>query len=65
LNGEQVTIAIQVNGRLRATITLPRDAPQPDAEQAALGEPAVQKAMEGKSAKKVIVVPNRIINVVV
>jgi leucyl-tRNA synthetase len=60
-----VTIAIQVNGKLRATVTLPKDLDQKLAEKAALGEPAVLKAMEGKAPRKVIVVPNRIINVVV
>jgi leucyl-tRNA synthetase len=60
-----VTIAIQVNGKLRATITLPKDMDQKLAEKAALGEPAVQKAMDGKHPRKIIVVPNRIINVVV
>ena len=62
---DRVTIAIQVNGKLRATIEMAKDIAQPEAEKAALGEPAVQKAMEGKAPKKVIVVPNRIINVVV
>jgi leucyl-tRNA synthetase len=62
---DTVTIAIQVNGKLRATIQLPKDIAQNDAEKAALGEPQVQKAMEGKLPRKVIVVPNRIINVVV
>ncbi len=60
-----VTIAIQVNGKLRATIQLPKDIAQTDAEKAALGDAGVQKAMEGKPARKIIVVPNRIINVVV
>lgn len=64
LANDTVTIAIQVNGKLRATVQLPRDIDQKSAEQAALEDPAVQKALEGKSPKKVIVVPNRIINVV-
>jgi leucyl-tRNA synthetase len=64
LDSESVTIAIQVNGKLRATIMLPKDAPANDAEKAALSQDAVQKALEGKAPKKVIVVPNRIINVV-
>jgi leucyl-tRNA synthetase len=59
-----VTVAVQVNGKLRATITLPRDLPAKDAEAAALADANVQRAMEGTSAKKVIVVPNKIINVV-
>jgi leucyl-tRNA synthetase len=62
---ESVTVAIQVNGKLRATIELPRDAEQAAAEAAALANSAVQRAMEGKAPRKVIVVPNRIINVVV
>jgi leucyl-tRNA synthetase len=65
LQSDTVTIAIQVNGKLRATVTLPKDMDMKEAEQAALSEAAVQKAMEGKTPKKVIVVPNRIINVVV
>ena len=61
---DTVTVAVQVNGKLRATITLPRDVDKAEAERVALAEPAVVKALEGKPAKKVIVVPNRIVNVV-
>jgi leucyl-tRNA synthetase len=64
LGSDTVTIAIQVNGKLRATVQLPRDIDQKDAEKLALEDPAVQKALEGKAPKKVIVVPNRVINVV-
>jgi leucyl-tRNA synthetase len=60
-----VTIAVQVNGKLRATIELPRDAAQAVAESAALAEDAVQRALGGKPPRKVILVPNRIVNVVV
>jgi leucyl-tRNA synthetase len=60
-----VTIALQVNGKLRATIELPRDTAAHEAEAAALAEPAVQRALAGKAVRKVIVVPNRIVNVVV
>jgi leucyl-tRNA synthetase len=62
---ESVTIAIQVNGKLRATLSLPRDMAKGEAEQAALADQQVQRAMAGKAPRKVIVVPNRIINVVV
>ncbi len=62
---DTVTVAVQVNGKLRATIELPRDAEKAVAEARALGEEAVQRALDGKGAKKVIVVPNRVINVVV
>lgn len=62
---DTATVAIQVNGKLRATITLPRDVEQKEAEAAALSVANVQRALDGKSPRKVIVVPNRIINVVV
>ncbi len=62
---DTVTMAIQVNGKLRATITMNRDLPAKEAEGIALADPAVQKALEGAAPKKVIVVPNRIVNVVV
>ena len=62
---DTVTMAIQVNGKLRATITMGRDLPAKEAEGIALAEPAVQKALEGATPKKVIVVPNRIVNVVI
>ena len=62
---DTVTMAIQVNGKLRATITMNRDLPAKEAEGIALAEPAVQKALEGATPKKVIVVPNRIVNVVI
>jgi leucyl-tRNA synthetase len=60
-----VKIAVQVNGKLRATIDLPRDAAEDKARETALAVPNVVAAMGGKPARKVIVVPNRIVNVVV
>ncbi len=62
---DSVTLAVQVNGKLRSTIALPRDAANEMAEQTALAEPAVQRAMAGKPPRKVIVVKNRVVNVVV
>lgn len=61
---DTVTIAIQLNGKLKTTIELPKDMPKQEVEQTALAEPSLQKAVEGKAVKKVIVVPNRIVNVV-
>jgi leucyl-tRNA synthetase len=61
---ESVTLAVQVNGKLRGTIDLPRDAAAKAAETAALALPTVVKAMENRKPRKVIVVPNRIVNVV-
>jgi leucyl-tRNA synthetase len=61
---DTVTVAVQVNGRLRATLQLAKDAPKEDAEKAALAEAGVQSAIAGKDVKKVVVVPNRIVNIV-
>ncbi|HEX2582194.1 MAG TPA: leucine--tRNA ligase [Dongiaceae bacterium] len=58
------TIAVQVNGKLRGTLELPKDAPQDEAEAAALSLDSVQRALAGGRPRKVIVVPNRIVNVV-
>jgi leucyl-tRNA synthetase len=60
-----VTLAVQVNGKRRAEILLGRDLPEDAVREAVLALDAVQKALEGKPPKKVIVVANRIVNVVV
>ncbi len=65
LQDELVTIAVQVNGKMRGKIQMPRDAANEDVQAAAFAENNVAKAMGGSEAKKVIVVPNRIVNVVV
>jgi len=61
---ETIKVAVQVNGKLRATIDLPRDATEAQSREMALAQPNVAAAMAGKPARKVIVVPNRIVNVV-
>jgi leucyl-tRNA synthetase len=62
---DTVTIAVQVMGKLRATLELARDLDRAKLEQAALAEANVQRALEGRPVKKVVVVPNRIVNLVV
>ena len=62
---ENVTVAVQVNGKLRGTLDLPKDSDNEAAQAAALVLDNVTKAVAGKPVRKVIVVPNRIINVVV
>jgi len=62
---DSVTVAVQVNGKLRATIQLPRDAEEAEARRHALAEPAVARAMAERAPRKVIVVKNRVVNVVV
>ena len=61
---DAVTIAVQVNGKVRAKIELPIDCASDVAEQAALELAEVKKHLDGRDPKRVIVVPNRIINVV-
>jgi len=59
-----ITLPVQINGKKRADVTVPRDAGKEAIEAAVLALDAVQKALDGKSPKKVIVVPQRIVNVV-
>jgi leucyl-tRNA synthetase len=60
----EIEIGVQVNGKLRDTIRLERDCPNEVAESLALASASVQRYLDGKTPKKVIVVQNRIINVV-
>src|SRR5690349_15573770 len=60
-----ITLPVQINGKKRADVTVARDAGNSDIGAAVLALDAVKKALEGKSPKKVIVVPQRIVNVVV
>ena len=62
---ESVKVAVQVNGKLRGTIELARGAPKAEAEKAALALPNVSAALNGQPPKRVIVVPDKIVNVVV
>jgi leucyl-tRNA synthetase len=60
-----VELAVQVNGRVRGRILLPRDAESDQAREAALQEPNVAKHVEGRAVKKFIYVPGRIANLIV
>jgi leucyl-tRNA synthetase len=61
---DEVTIAIQVNGKLRDTIRAAKGAAREDLEALAVGSDAVQRILAGASPRKVIVVPDRLVNVV-
>ncbi|KQM62481.1 leucine--tRNA ligase [Sphingomonas sp. Leaf17] len=61
---DEVTMAIQVNGKLRDTLTFAKGTPRDALEAAALASDKVIRAMDGKLAKKVIVVPDRLVNIV-
>jgi leucyl-tRNA synthetase len=61
---DTVTLPIQINGKRRAEITVPKDMPASEVEKIALADEAVIKFLAGQPVKKIIVVPGRIINVV-
>ena len=64
LVSDTVDVAVQVNGKLRATLSLPLDCDKEIAEEQALNHEAVKKYLNDVPPKRVIVVPNRIVNVV-
>ncbi|MGA7485840.1 MAG: class I tRNA ligase family protein, partial [Xanthobacteraceae bacterium] len=59
-----ITLPVQINGKKRGDVTVARNAPNTDIEAAVLALDAVKRALDGKPPKKVIVVPQRIVNVV-
>jgi len=59
-----VTMAVQICGKMRGTIEVPANAANKDVQKAALNLENVKKQLEGKEIRKVIVVPNRIVNIV-
>jgi leucyl-tRNA synthetase len=61
---ETLTLPVQINGKKRADVTVARDAGNADIENAVLALDAVQRALEGRRPKRVIIVPQRIVNVV-
>ncbi|MDQ1118590.1 MULTISPECIES: leucine--tRNA ligase [Pseudoxanthomonas] len=62
---DSVTLAVQVNGKLRGTIEVAADAPRDQIEALAKAEPNTAKFLEGTTLRKVIVVPGKIVNLVV
>jgi len=62
---DALTLAVQVNGKLRGTIDVAPDAPREAVEAAALAEPNVAKFLGGQAVKKLIVVPGKIVNIVI
>jgi leucyl-tRNA synthetase len=61
----EITLPVQINGKKRADLTIARDADQTSIQQAVLALESVKAALDGKEPKKIIVVPQRIVNVVV
>jgi leucyl-tRNA synthetase len=61
---DEVTIAVQVKGKLRDTLTVAKGTPKDELEKLALASDKVQRAIDGAEVKKVIVVPDRLVNIV-
>jgi leucyl-tRNA synthetase len=61
---DEVTIAVQVKGKLRDTLTVAKGTPNAELEALALASDKVQRALEGAAVRKVIVVPDRLVNLV-
>jgi leucyl-tRNA synthetase len=62
---DQVTVAVQVQGKLRDTLTAPKGLPKAELEALALASEKVQRFLDGAQVRKVIVVPDRLVNIVV
>ena len=62
---DEVEVVVQVNGKLRGKISVARDAAKDAVEAAALAEQNVVKHIAGKTVRKVIVVPGKLVNIVV
>ena len=65
LSSDETTIAVQVNGKVRGSFEIAKDSEQALVEKTALELPNVAKHLEGMNVVKVIVIPNRIVNIVV
>ncbi|HRE32338.1 MAG TPA: class I tRNA ligase family protein, partial [Candidatus Berkiella sp.] len=65
LKRDQITMVVQVNGKMRANLSLPVDVTKEAAEQAALNHEAVIRHVEGKTIRKIITVGQKLINIVV
>ena len=65
LKDDEVEIPVQVNGKLRAVVVVPADADRGDLEKAALEDEKIAAQLDGKTIKKVIVVPGKLVNFVV
>ena len=62
---ESITLVVQVNGKVRGRVDVPADAAREAIEAAVMAEDNVQKHMDGKPPRKVIVVPGKLVNIVV
>lgn len=61
---EEITLVVQFNGKVRDRIQVPADISDEDAQQLALSSQVVQKYLQGKQPRKVIIVPGKLVNIV-
>jgi len=62
---DEIELVVQVNGKLRGKITVAANAENQVIEKLALTEENVQKHLDGKTVKKVVIVPKKLVNIVV
>jgi leucyl-tRNA synthetase len=62
---EAVELAVQVNGKVRGRISVPREAKEDEVRRLALAEPRVKELLDGKQVHKLVVVPGRLVSLVV
>ena len=62
---DEIELVVQINGKLRGKVVVAKDTSREEVEQVALNNAKIQKLIEGKSVRKVIIVPNRLINIVI
>ena len=64
LTKDEIILGVQVNGKRRAEITIAADADNQTVEQAALSDEGVKRHIDGKTVRKIVIVPGRIVNIV-
>jgi leucyl-tRNA synthetase len=62
---EEITVVVQINGRVRSRLTVPASTTQDDLREAALRHERTREWIAGKTIRKVIVVPQKLVNIVV
>jgi leucyl-tRNA synthetase len=62
---EIITVAIQINGKFRSRIEVPFGTSEEDLKKAALSDPNIEKWIQGRLAKEIIVVPKKLVNIVI
>jgi len=62
---EEITVVVQIKGKLRSRIQVPADSPREVLQETALSDPRIRELTEGKEIRKVIVVPGKLVNIVI